>query len=240
MEDSTKIYKPSVRWGGVGTLSRTFYCYRKASARKRGIPFEVSIEQLWELLVQQQHQCALSGLPLTLDPRGDESYTNASVDRIDNTKGYVLGNLQWVHKDVNLMKMFLPQDRFLDLCSQITVYQGKEIPKNIDIQQTQRPRKSTQAKKPSRVTKPMSDPLTEENILIASDLFFQEFNEYPTCKDQRKVPGYPENSWTNYDSALRQGLRGLPGGSSLAQLLKTHRQVTGRQGKRRKFSPSSE
>lgn len=33
----------------------------------------------------------------------------------------------------------------------------------------------------------------------------------------------PDESWRNLNQALRQGLRGLPGGSSLAQLLAEHR-----------------
>lgn len=34
-------------------------------------------------------------------------------------KGYVDGNVQWVHKDVNFMKSDLEQSRFIDLCAKI-------------------------------------------------------------------------------------------------------------------------
>lgn len=39
----------------------------------------------------------------------------ASLDRIDGARGYVEGNVWWVHKDVNVMKMDLEVDYFVDL-----------------------------------------------------------------------------------------------------------------------------
>ena len=44
----------------------------------------------------------------------------ASVDRVDNTKGYVTTNIQWVHKDINYMKQEYPQDYFKQLCKLVT------------------------------------------------------------------------------------------------------------------------
>lgn len=41
----------------------------------------------------------------------------ASLDRIDSSRGYVEGNVQWVHKDVNFMKQALSQERFVELCT---------------------------------------------------------------------------------------------------------------------------
>ena len=43
--------------------------------------------------------------------RHNDSKT-ASLDRIDSSKGYTEDNIQWVHKDVNQMKMDLPEQRF--------------------------------------------------------------------------------------------------------------------------------
>ena len=36
----------------------------------------------------------------------------ASLDRIDSTKGYVRGNIQWVHKDINWFKRDYPKISF--------------------------------------------------------------------------------------------------------------------------------
>jgi hypothetical protein len=37
-------------------------------------------------------------------------------DRIDSSKGYVVGNIQWVHKHINKMKNKYPQDHFIEMC----------------------------------------------------------------------------------------------------------------------------
>ena len=44
----------------------------------------------------------------------------ASLDRIDSNLGYVKGNVQWVHKHINVMKNIFNQDMFIFLCNQVT------------------------------------------------------------------------------------------------------------------------
>jgi len=43
----------------------------------------------------------------------------ASLDRIDSSKGYVKGNLQWVHKDINMMKNHYNQKYFIEICKKV-------------------------------------------------------------------------------------------------------------------------
>lgn len=93
----------------------------KRNAIRRGLFFDVSRKDLWELFEKQGGLCAYTKLELTLDkhwPRGRKQ--TASIDRIDSKVGYVEGNVQWIHKDVNLMKMDLSEERFLELCRLIT------------------------------------------------------------------------------------------------------------------------
>lgn len=55
-------------------------------------------------------------------PKGktkDDNRHTASLDRIDNTKGYIPGNVQWVHKSVNFCKGTLKERYFIKLCCQI-------------------------------------------------------------------------------------------------------------------------
>lgn len=77
-------------------------------AKTRNIPVEVDFDYVASLFTDT---CRLSGLPI--DKR------SGSIDRIDSSKGYIEGNIQWVHKDVNKMKNNLPQDRFVELCKLI-------------------------------------------------------------------------------------------------------------------------
>ena len=51
---------------------------------------------------------------------------NASLDRIDSSKGYVEGNLQWVLSEVNMMKQQYSQDRFIEICKAVSINADKE------------------------------------------------------------------------------------------------------------------
>src|SRR5688572_6244324 len=67
--------------------------------------------------------------------------------------------------------------------------------------------------------------LTEDRILAWADAYHKLTGRWPTQTGSlpRTVPGAPAERWTALDLALRRGYRGLPGGSSLAQLLAARR-----------------
>lgn len=66
--------------------------------------------------------------------------------------------------------------------------------------------------------------LTVELILAWADDYHALTGEWPK-HDQGRASHTYSIHWRNIDNALRLGLRGLPGGSSLAQLLQKHRGV---------------
>lgn len=43
----------------------------------------------------------------------------ASLDRIDSNFGYTETNVQWVHKELNIMKWNLTDKSFVDWCEKI-------------------------------------------------------------------------------------------------------------------------
>jgi len=47
------------------------------------------------------------------------SLGTASIDRKNSDLGYTKENIQWVHKDVNYMKMNLSEKYFIKLCKLI-------------------------------------------------------------------------------------------------------------------------
>lgn len=61
----------------------------------------------------------LSGVALVFS-RTRKNETTASLDRINSSIGYIEGNVQWVHKDVNKMKMAMVEDKFLYWCKTIS------------------------------------------------------------------------------------------------------------------------
>jgi hypothetical protein len=92
----------------------------KDCAQYRNIEFEISKEEAYALLLDQDRCCALSGVEITLPSApSDFNEFTASLDRIDTSLGYKLGNVQWVHKTVNLMKNAIPTDVFISMCHMI-------------------------------------------------------------------------------------------------------------------------
>jgi hypothetical protein len=57
-----------------------------------------------------------------------------------------------------------------------------------------------------------------EDVLAWADEYHQRTGKFPTAKSGR-IAGHPDEKWFNVDMALRTGLRGFPGGSSLPRLL---------------------
>jgi len=115
--------KQCAGWKGCGELSGYYWQQLINGACQRNIKFDLKIEYAWELFLKQGKRCALSlwGLTFMLTYKRRKEQT-ASLDRIDSSKGYEVGNVQWVHKDVNLMKNKLSQDRFIRLCKAIGKY----------------------------------------------------------------------------------------------------------------------
>lgn len=106
-------------WKGCGGYHGSQFSMVKQHARLRNIHFDITIELAWSLFVQQEGKCALTGLPIVLRPQSEMKKGNkktASLDRINSEKGYIPGNVWWVHKDVNRMKSFFPLEYFDELC----------------------------------------------------------------------------------------------------------------------------
>lgn len=132
--DSIKATQQAL-WKGHGDISLTLFNSYKKGAANRNLIFDITIEQAWNLFLQQNKRCALTGLSLEMFSyvdhydycakgskggiTGKRSHGTASLDRIDSNKGYTISNIQWIHKDINRMKMNMDQDYFLKLCKQI-------------------------------------------------------------------------------------------------------------------------
>ena len=114
---------PRGAWSGVGPISTTFFNRQKAAARKRGLEFNLTHDQLVSLYEKQGRTCALSGLPINFSVKTAGRNT-ASLDRIDSKKGYNLDNVQWVHRDVNLMKLDFTLEEFVTMCRRIGAHVG--------------------------------------------------------------------------------------------------------------------
>lgn len=108
-------------WKGYQEIPGNYFYSVKRSAKRRKIKFKLSIKDIWNLFVKQNRHCALSGKSIHFQTKYELRNGTASLDRIDSTKGYVEGNVQWVHKDVNAMKMDLSTNEFFDYCKLICI-----------------------------------------------------------------------------------------------------------------------
>ena len=107
-------------WKGFGELSSDLYTTIKSNAKDRKLDFDLDIEYLWNLFLDQDRKCALSGLDIHLNNKCNEKkFKTATLDRIDSKIGYIKGNVQWLHRDINKMKNNFPEEYFIKLCELI-------------------------------------------------------------------------------------------------------------------------
>lgn len=101
----------------------------KSGAKSRNIEYNVSNIYLWNLYIKQNRKCTITGFDIgfTTNYANDVKSQTASLDRIDSTKGYIEGNVQWVYKVINMMKTVLPQECFIEICNVIATNNPKII-----------------------------------------------------------------------------------------------------------------
>jgi len=107
-------------WKGCGDLSGDHWRRIQHGALGRNLELNITIEDAWNVYLQQNGKCAISSVDIML--RGQEigisskcvhEKTTASLDRIDSSKGYTIDNIQWIHKDLNQMKSDRSMETFL-------------------------------------------------------------------------------------------------------------------------------
>jgi hypothetical protein len=96
----------------------------KHQAKQRNIEFDITIEYAYDLFEKQNNKCAISGVEIKLNKNyeGKKSLNSASLDRINSDIGYIVGNVQWVHKRVNMMKNNMSEKEFYEWCRIISEY----------------------------------------------------------------------------------------------------------------------
>lgn len=127
--NNSKMGKNSPYFKGFGDISGSFFNrhINKSAKRRtykgkeygREIPVTINVEYLDSIWQNQKGRCAYTGEEITLPKKWDDKTYTASVDRIDSEKGYIEGNIQFVHQSVNLMKNRLTHDFFLEMCKKI-------------------------------------------------------------------------------------------------------------------------
>lgn len=106
---------------GYKDISSSQWRRLEDNAANRGYEFNISPIYVWKIYEKQKRKCALTGLDIKFTHDSNKPYElTASVDRIDSRKGYIRGNIQLVHKTVNLMKSWLPEEEFVAICNLVS------------------------------------------------------------------------------------------------------------------------
>lgn len=113
----TKAKEKNPAWKGYKDVPGKVFSKLKLGAERRGLSFEITIEDIQDIYEQQNKNCAFSGMPLIWGH-------TASVDRIDSREGYTKDNIQIVHKQLNMIKRDTPNEEFIWWCCLVTRHSG--------------------------------------------------------------------------------------------------------------------
>lgn len=112
-----------------GEIRKNHYKNIAYSARHRSLDFQITPQYVWRLFLAQDRKCALSGVELVMDSmKTNDKRRTASLDRIDSSVGYIEGNVQWVHKSVNLQKGSMSDKDLINWCHLISQH---NLPANL-------------------------------------------------------------------------------------------------------------
>lgn len=86
-------------------------------AKKRAV-VTITVEDLLKMFDEQKGLCALSGIRMTW-ATGKTEPTSISIDRIDNAKGYIQGNVRLICTSVNAFKSTMTDAEMIEIAKKI-------------------------------------------------------------------------------------------------------------------------
>ena len=99
--------KQSIEWRETNQAANLL-TYARTNARTKNLDFNLDISDIVIPLI-----CPYLGIPITnIQGRGFIP-TNASIDRIDSSKGYIKGNVQIISRQANSMKNCATQEELV-------------------------------------------------------------------------------------------------------------------------------
>lgn len=119
-EKQRKAAETNLKHGSEADIYTPFRCtLRRVRNRFKEVNItESDLKELWE---KQNGRCAYTNIELQLpigNNKPDIRY-QASLDRIDSSKGYIKGNIQFVAAPINFMKSTMSDDNFRSYLQEI-------------------------------------------------------------------------------------------------------------------------
>lgn len=91
----------------------------KTGAELRGISWELTLDDVADIMEAQGYRCALTGWDIEFPEAGHPQKAPASLDRVDSNKPYTRDNTQIVTRQVNMMKQQYSQEDFIKVCKAV-------------------------------------------------------------------------------------------------------------------------
>jgi hypothetical protein len=109
-------YKTNVRKWNKENLLQLRVLSAKARSKRKNIPFNITVEDIQDLLKAQNYKCRYTGRVLVLE---EKHLNTLSIDRIDSSLGYTKDNIALVTANINYMKNDMNEKEFLELIEEI-------------------------------------------------------------------------------------------------------------------------
>jgi hypothetical protein len=92
--------------------------------------FNIDLKDLTELWIDQRGQCAVSGLPMSIEKGTvtDRNMMGVSIDRIDSSEGYVIDNIRLLIFWINNAKHTYSDDTLYLIMEHTLIHRGMNLP----------------------------------------------------------------------------------------------------------------
>lgn len=112
---------------GFGEVPDRYWGEVKNGAKRRKLSVDITAEDAHIVFLKQDRKCALSGEPIFFGKHNGKRLAGgtASLDRIDSSRGYCVDNIQWLHVDINRMKLAYANEYFVQTCIKIANHSQK-------------------------------------------------------------------------------------------------------------------
>ena len=121
--------------GWAGRINSMIKGARNRAAR-RGRSFGLTNKWLADHLEKINYRCEMTGVKFNLEDEDDEmslsmgGFYTPSIDRLDNSRGYVEDNVRVISSTVNRMRGAYDDNKFLTFCKAILEHNGYEVTQN--------------------------------------------------------------------------------------------------------------
>ena len=93
-------------------------------AKRKKLPISITLDELEELWVRQEGRCALTGWTMEVRGGGLKDPYCLTIDRIEDTAGYVPGNVRLICWMANKAKSAWGENLFIQMCRDVMAPHG--------------------------------------------------------------------------------------------------------------------